>query len=100
MIAIKVETAHLERSNKMNEELNKELWNEINELEQQICRINSCRSIITLCAEKTLGDDSGAMWAASDILGDIESKLDERVHKLSQVYRQLKEPPKPKAKKK
>jgi hypothetical protein len=82
----------------MNEELNKELWNEINELEQQICRINSCRSIITLCAERALGDDSGAMWAASDILGDIESKLDERVHNLCQVYKKLKELPKDKKK--
>ena len=84
----------------MNEELNKELWNEINEIEQQICRINSCRSIIIICAERALGDDSGAMWAASDILGDIEAKLDERVHKLLLVYRKLKEPIKPKAKKK
>jgi hypothetical protein len=40
------------------------------------------------------------MWAASDILGDIEAKLDERVHKLLLVYRKLKEPIKPKAKKK
>jgi hypothetical protein len=82
----------------MNEELNTELWNEINEIEQQNCRLNSCRSIIALCAEKGLGDESGALWAASDILGDIESKLDERVHKLSLVYRQLKEPPKVKKK--
>ena len=100
MIAIKVEIAHLERLNNMNEELNLEFWNEINEIEQQSCRLNSCRSIITLCAERALGDDSGAMWAASDILGDIESKLDERIHKLVLVYRKLKEPPKPKAKKK
>jgi hypothetical protein len=84
----------------MNEELNLEFWNEINEIEQQICRLNSCRSIITICAERALGDDSGAMWAASDILGSIESKLDERVHKLSLVYRQLKEPIKKGSKKK
>jgi hypothetical protein len=82
----------------MNEELNTELWNEINEIEQQNCRLNSCRSIIALCAERGLGDESGALWAASDILGDIESKLDERVHKLSQVYKRLKELPKAKKK--
>lgn len=84
----------------MNEELNSELWNEINEIEKQACRLNSCRSIITLCAERGLGDESGALWAASDVLGDIESKLDERVHNLCQVYKKLKVPPKPKAKKK
>ena len=75
----------------MNEQLNAEFWKEINELEQQICRMNSCRSIITICAEKALGDDSGALWAASDIMGDIESKLDERIHNMLMVYRKMKE---------
>jgi len=85
----------------MNEQLNAEFWKEINELEQQICRINSCRSIITICAEKALGDDSGALWAASDIMGDIESKLDERIHNMLMVYRKMKEsnPPNKKGKK-
>jgi len=85
----------------MNEELNAEFWKEINEIEQQICRINSCRSIITICAERTLGDDSGALWAASDILGDIESKLDDRLQNLLMFYRKMKEsnPPKKKGKK-
>jgi hypothetical protein len=82
----------------MNEELNKELWHEVNELEQQICRINSCRSIIIICAERALGNDSGALWSASDTLGDIETKLDDRVHKLLLVYKRLKEPPKTKKK--
>jgi len=85
----------------MNEQLNAEFWKEINELEQQICRMNSCRSIITICAEKALGDDSGALWAASDIMGDIESKLDERIHNMLMVYRKMKEfnPPNKKGKK-
>ena len=85
----------------MNEQLNAEFWKEINELEQQICRMNSCRSIITICAEKALGDDSGALWAASDIMGSIESKLDERVHNMLMVYRKMKEsnPPNKKGKK-
>jgi hypothetical protein len=85
----------------MNEELNAEFWKEINEIEQQICRINSCRSIITICAERTLGDDSGALWAASDILGDIESKLDDRLQNLLMFYRKMKEsnPPNKKGKK-
>lgn len=85
----------------MNEELNAEFWEEINEIEQQTCRINSCRSIIIICAEKALGDDSGALWAASDILGDIESKLDERIHNMLMVYRKMKQynPPNKKGKK-
>lgn len=84
----------------MNEEINSEFWKEINEIEQQNCRLNSCRSIITLCAERALGDESGALWAASDVLGNIESKLDERIHNLCQVYKKLKEPIKKKDKKK
>ena len=78
----------------MSEELHTELWKEINEIEKQNCRVNSCRSIISLCAERALGDESGALWAASDILGDIESKLDEKVYNLCQVYKKLKEPTK------
>jgi hypothetical protein len=39
------------------------------------------------------------LWAAADILSDIESKMDDRVHKLCLIYRELKEPVK-KAKKK
>jgi len=84
----------------MNEELTKEFWKHVNEIEQLNCRLNGCQSIIAICAERTLGDDSGALWAASDILTDIESKLDERVQNLLTVYRQLKEIPTPKAKKK
>ena len=84
----------------MNEELIKEFWNQINEIEQINCRLNGCQSIVAICAERTLGDDSGALWAASDMLSDIESKIDERIQNLLTVYRQLKEPPKPKAKKK
>jgi hypothetical protein len=84
----------------MTEELNTEFWKQINELEQQNTRISSCRSVIVVCAERALGDDSGALWAASDILGDIESKLDERIHGMLSVYRKIKEVPTPKAKKK
>jgi hypothetical protein len=83
----------------MNEELMKDFWTQVNEIEQLSCKINSCQSIITICAERALGDDSGALWAAADILNDIESKMDDRVHKLCLIYRQLKEPVK-KAKKK
>lgn len=83
----------------MNEELTKDFWSQVNEIEQLSCKINSCQSIIAICAERALGDDSGALWAASDILNDIESKLDDRVHNLLMIYRQFQEPVK-KAKKK
>jgi hypothetical protein len=83
----------------MNEELAKDFWNQVNEIEQLSCKVNSCQSIIAICAERALGDDSGALWAASDILNDIESKLDDKVHNLLMIYRQIKEPVK-KAKKK
>ena len=83
----------------MNEELMQDFWKQINEIEQLICKLNNCQSIIAICAERTLGDDSGALWAASDILNETEAKMDEKIYELLKVYRQLKEPTK-KAKKK
>lgn len=82
----------------MNEELMKAFWSNINDMEQLVCKINNCQSIIAICAERTLGDDSGALWAASDILNETEAKMDEKIYELLKVYRQLKEPTK-KAKK-
>jgi hypothetical protein len=82
----------------MNEELIKEFWKVINQIEEQNTKLNSCRSIISICAERALGDDSGALWASSDILGNVESEIDEKIQNLLQVYRQLKEPPKVKKK--
>ena len=81
----------------MKQELNDELWTQVNELELLTCKINSCRSIIAICAERSLGDESGALWAASDILQGIEDEIDVRAAILMQIYRQIKEP---KAKKK
>ena len=81
----------------MKQELNDELWTQVNELELLTCKINSCRSIIAICAERSLGDESGALWAASDILKGIEDEIDVRAAILMQIYRQMKEP---KAKKK
>jgi hypothetical protein len=83
----------------MNEELMQDFWKQINEIEQLVCKLNNCQSIIAICAERTLGDDSGALWAASDILNETESKMDDKIHELCQIYRKLKEPVK-KAKKK
>lgn len=77
----------------------KDFWSQINEMEQLVCKLNGCQSIIAICAERTLGDESGALWAASDILKETEDKMDDRIHKLCAIYRQLKEPVK-KAKKK
>ena len=83
----------------MNEELNNEFWKHINEMEQLVCKINNCQSIIAICAERTLGDDSGALWAASDILNETEAKMDEKIYELLKVYRQLKKPTKKEKKK-
>ena len=83
----------------MNEEKLELLWDEINKVEHLNCKINSCQSIIAICAERALGDDSGALWAASDILKDIEKKLDEKIYNLYLICKSLKNQPK-KAKKK
>ena len=83
----------------MNEEKLQLLWDEINKVEHLNYKINSCQSIIAICAERALGDDSGALWAASDILKDIENKLDEKIYNLYLICKSLKNQPK-KAKKK
>ena len=83
----------------MNEEKLQLLWDEINKVEHLNYKINSCQSIISICAERALGDDSGALWAASDILKDIEEKLDEKIYNLYLICKSLKNQPK-KAKKK
>jgi hypothetical protein len=83
----------------MNEEKLELLWDEINKVEHLNYKINSCQSIIAICAERALGDDSGALWAASDILKDIEEKLDEKIYNLYLICKSLKNQPK-KAKKK
>lgn len=83
----------------MSEELMQDFWKQINEIEQLVCKLNNCQSIIAICAERTLGDDSGALWAASDILCETEAKMDDKIHELCLIYRKLKEPVK-KAKKK
>ena len=82
----------------MNEELNKEFWTQVNELEQLNCKLNSCRSIIAICAERLLGDESGALWAVSDMLQSIENEMDVRASILMQISKKLDKPVK-KAKK-
>ena len=74
----------------MNEEKLQLLWDEINKVEHLNYKINSCQSIIAICAERALGDDSGALWAASDILKDIEKKLDEKIYNLYLITKSLK----------
>jgi hypothetical protein len=63
-------------------------WDEINKIDELTTKLNSCRSIISICAERLIEDESGALWSAYDIMKDIESKLDERFSNLMQVYKE------------
>ena len=74
----------------MSEEKLQLLASEINKIEHLNCKINSCQSIISICAERLTGDESGALWAASDILKDIEEKLDEKIYNLHLIGKSLK----------
>jgi len=74
----------------MNEELLKSYWSQVNDIEQLNCKLNNCQSIIVLCAERTLGEESGALWAAADMLTEIETKLDKSVYELLSIYRKTK----------
>lgn len=74
-------------------------WDEINKIDELVTKLNSCRSIISICAERLLEDESGALWAAYDIMKDIESKLDDNISGLKEIYAETKQTAK-KAKKK
>ena len=63
-------------------------WIQINQIEKLNTKLNSCRSIINICAERLLDDESGALWAASDILQEIEDGIDEKISSLMQIYKQ------------
>ena len=63
-------------------------YQQINKIDEIATKLNSCRSIISLCAERLMEDESGALWAAYDIIKDLESNLDERFSALMQVYQE------------
>lgn len=73
----------------MNEIQKAQFWEQINNLEHLASTLNNCQSIIAICAERHLGDDSGALWLVSDVLAEKETKLDEAVQNLLSVYREL-----------
>ena len=64
-------------------------YSEINKIDEIASKLNSCRSIISLCAERLIDDESGALWSAYDIIKGLESSLDERFNALMQVYQQV-----------
>jgi hypothetical protein len=72
----------------MNEIMHNIFWKEINKVEEVATKLNSCQSILNICAANLTSDESGALWAASDILKDLESKLDNNVAVLMQIYKQ------------
>lgn len=63
-------------------------YQQINKIDEIATKLNSCRSIISLCAERLMEDESGALWAAYDIIKGLESELDERFSALMQVYQE------------
>ena len=63
-------------------------YQQINKIDEIATKLNNCRSIISICAEKLLDDESGALWAAYDIIKGLESELDERFSALMQVYQE------------
>jgi len=65
------------------------LYEQINKIDEIATKLNSCRSIISICAERLIEDESGALWAAYDIIKGLESNLDERFNALMQVYQEV-----------
>lgn len=68
----------------------KYFYKQIIEIEELNTKLHSCRSIISICAERLLEDESGALWTAYDTIKDIENKLDEKITSLMQVYKESK----------
>ena len=63
-------------------------YQQINKIDEIATKLNSCRSIISLCAERLTEDESGALWTAYDTIKGLESNLDERFSALMQVYQE------------
>lgn len=78
--------------------MKEEFYKQITELEELSCKLNGCQSIIALCAANLQGDESGALWAVSDILSETEKKIDDKLCFLLEIYKTLKEPVKGKKK--
>jgi len=65
------------------------LYEQINKIDEIATKLNSCRSIISICAERLIEDESGALWTAYDTIKGLESALDERFNALMQIYQQI-----------
>ena len=77
-----------ERTIELSDITKEYFYQQINKIDEIATKLNSCRSIISICAEKLLDDESGALWAAYDIIKGLESELDERFSALMQVYQE------------
>jgi phage gp29-like protein len=76
------------------------LWEKANRVSELGYKVHSASMIVELVAEKISSDaESGALWAASEILQDYSERLEDLSSELMQINREQKEQ-EPKKKKK
>lgn len=76
------------------------LWEKANRVSELGYKVHSASMIVELVAEKISSDvESGALWAASEILQEYSERLEDLSSELMQINREQKEQ-EPKKKKK
>jgi hypothetical protein len=76
------------------------LWEKANRVSELGYKVHSASMIVELVAEKISSDaESGALWAASEILQEYSERLEDLSNDLMQINREQKEQ-EPKKKKK
>ena len=79
-----------------------ELWEKANKVSELGYKVHSASDIVELVAEKISSDaESGALWAAADLLKDLSDKIENLALDIMAINREYQEKEiKPKGKKK
>jgi hypothetical protein len=63
------------------------LWDEAGELEKIANQINCLSNVLELVAERLPDNvESGTLWLCKDVCDDIDTKLNERIVSLLEMY--------------
>ena len=77
------------------------MWEIACNIETLSYKIDGIASIVEIVAEKTINEpESGALWSASEILRDLAERIENEIHMLLEVRREIPDTPPKKEKKK
>jgi len=68
------------------------LWEKANQVSEMGYKVHSASMIVELVAEKIINDaESGALWAASDLLKDLSDKIENLALDIMQINKEHEE---------